>query len=107
MSLAAEEDTEEPAVKPKFLRGFSDTSATEGQRLVLETEVSAEPEPMVIWLKDGRELKSSESMKVLSRLTALGACADGMRADATWFACRFEFNIKLSTATLLSQIGLP
>ena len=58
------EPEEEPITKPKFLRTLSDTSATEGQRLVLETEVSAEPEPQVMWLKDGRELKSSDSMKV-------------------------------------------
>ena len=61
----ASEPEEEPIAKPQFLRTLSDISATEGQRLVLETEVSAEPEPLVImWLKDGQELKSSDSTKV-------------------------------------------
>ena len=57
-------DSAEPATEPEFLRALSNTSATEGQRLVLEAEVAAEPEPTVTWLKDGRELKPSESMKV-------------------------------------------
>ena len=61
----AADPADEPATKPKFVRTLSNTSATEGQRLVLETEVSAEPDPLVSWLKDGRELKSSESMKVV------------------------------------------
>ncbi|XP_037089116.1 titin-like isoform X2 [Pollicipes pollicipes] len=55
---------EEPSQKPKFVRLLNDANAVEGQRQVLEVEVTGCPEPIVIWLKDGAEVKSSESMKI-------------------------------------------
>ncbi|XP_043207626.1 muscle M-line assembly protein unc-89-like isoform X2 [Amphibalanus amphitrite] len=64
LDVAPEDADEEPPVKPKFVRSFSNINATEGQPLVLEAEVADESEPLVIWLKDGSELKPSESVKI-------------------------------------------
>ncbi|KAF0303153.1 Titin [Amphibalanus amphitrite] len=55
---------EEVTEEPKFTRLLTDASAREGEQEVLEAEVTGTPAPTVTWLKDGREIRSTESVKL-------------------------------------------
>jgi len=52
-------------VPPSFMTGLKpEQSLKDGSRLELSVQVKGDPDPMVTWLKDGKQISSSEIMEV-------------------------------------------
>ncbi len=51
--------------KPKIKKTLIDTEVDEGQTLVLEVEIYAEPEPQIVWTKDGQEVHADARIKIV------------------------------------------
>lgn len=45
---------------PQFSKGLSDLTVNDGDSLNLTAHVQGDPEPQVVWTKDGKPLSSSE-----------------------------------------------
>ena len=51
--------------KPKFLKHLNNTTVEEGTTLNLAVEVAATPEPVVKWLKNGKEVNTDARIRIL------------------------------------------
>lgn len=50
--------------KPKIRKVLHDVEVNEGETLTLEVEIYAVPEPKIVWLKDGQEVRADARVKI-------------------------------------------
>lgn len=50
--------------KPKIRKVLHDVEVNEGETLTLEVEIYAVPEPKIVWLKDGQEVRADARIKI-------------------------------------------
>lgn len=50
--------------QPKIRKVLHDVEVNEGETLVLEVEIYAVPEPKIVWLKDGQEVRADARVKI-------------------------------------------
>lgn len=50
--------------KPKIRKELHDVEVNEGETLKLEVEIYAVPEPKIVWLKDGQEVRADARVKI-------------------------------------------
>lgn len=50
--------------KPKIRKLLHDVEVNEGETLTLEVEIYAVPEPKIVWLKDGKEVRTDARVKI-------------------------------------------
>ncbi|XP_037721818.1 uncharacterized protein LOC119554814 isoform X23 [Drosophila subpulchrella] len=81
--------TELRYASPLFIRPLKDAVAREGDRLVLECEVTGTPEPSVEWFKDGISIQNNTDYKTTFDK---GICRlvieETFAADSARFSCR-------------------
>lgn len=50
--------------KPEFTTPLKDLEINDGEQLVLQCEVTGDPEPQITWTKNGKAISSSEIMNL-------------------------------------------
>ncbi|XP_028176186.1 obscurin [Ostrinia furnacalis] len=60
LTVASRTDDSNPQERPRLIHGLRDTTAEEGQPLLLSAPFVGNPVPEVAWTKDGQPLKPSE-----------------------------------------------
>lgn len=51
-------------VAPSFDQGLVDQTVPAGSEVTLKCKVAGEPDPQVVWLKDGKKLKTTRQIKL-------------------------------------------
>lgn len=60
-------DDSEAAIRPTVLLPLKDVHSIEGKSVQLQCEIRGQPEPEVIWYKDGKPIKESSDVQLLFR----------------------------------------
>ncbi|XP_062595919.1 titin-like isoform X3 [Saccostrea cucullata] len=101
--IALEEQLEDADIAPKFLTKFYDQTITEGLPTTFQCMIAGKPMPVVRWLLNDLEIKSSDNVQIQQQENI---CSLSIRKSLTKDAGTYSCHLKNSLGEAVCSAGL-